>query len=534
MSLYPTGHLNKKQLEVKEACEANFYTFIRVVAPWLCLGHIHEDTANWIQEAFDEKVKRLLILLPRGHLKSKLAALYAAWRIIKNPAITILYGSASGSLAERQLYDITNVLLGPDVRLYWKGLVKEKISERDLWRNTAINVDHPLRRQKGVRDNTIRAMSVGATITGDHYDLAILDDIIAPNSDADPWTEAGRLMVAKWYAQLSSVLNPGAEVMAVGTRYIGKDIYNTMMESETLHYDDEGNIINRTKLYRVKQAVVELNGQFLWPRQKGKDGDWYGFNIQILDEIRETYRKSGQMEQFYAQYYQDPTDQENPKIKTNFQYYEQDQLVYQHGQWFIKVKTDTGATSLRPLNLFASMDLAFTTREGSDYTAIIVIGVDSENYRYVLDIDRFRTRDPYEMCDHLFTLYGKWFFGKARIEVTVGQVMIIPVLQKQMVLRNQRFLIDEYRPPTNKAKPDRIMASLSPLYQLQQIYHFRGGLCEELEKQLVQQKPEHDDIADVMASVQEIAYPPGKTYKEKPTEVVYHNRFGGVSAIKYH
>lgn len=531
--MYPTGHLTKKQLEIKIACEESFYVFIRVVAPWLCLGHIHEDVALWIQTAHEDALKRLLILLPRGHLKSKLIALYASWRIIRNPAITILYGSASGSLAERQLYDICNVLDGPDVTLYWRGLLKSKISERDLWRNTAINVDHPLRRKRGIRDNTITARSVGATITGDHCDLALLDDIIAPNSDADPWTEAGRLMVGRWYSQLASVLNPGGEILAVGTRYIGNDIYNTMMESETLVYDTEGMVVERKKLYLVKQAVVEVNGQYLWPRQKAKTGEWFGFNQQIVDEIKETYRKSSQMEQFYAQYYQDPTDQENPKIRTAFQYYDLEQLEHTKDGWSIRTTNEKGITTLRKLNVFAAMDLAYTTKKTSDYTAIIVIGTDSENYRYVLAIDRFKTGDPYEMCKHLFTLYTKWQFPLARIEITAAQVLIIPVIHKQMVVRNQRFILDQYRPPTNKSKEERIMAALSPLYQLMQIYHFRGGLCEILEQQLVQQKPEHDDIADAMAAVQEIAFPPGKMYKEKPTELIYNSRFGGLRAVKY-
>jgi phage terminase large subunit-like protein len=535
MSLYPTGHLSKKQLEIKQACEESFITFIRVVAPWLNLGHIHEDVANWLQQGHEQGIRRLLALLPRGHLKSKIIALYASWRIIRNPAITILYGSASGSLAERQLYDICNVLDGPDVRLYWRGLINPKLSERDLWRNTAINVDHPARRKRGIRDNTIRACSVGATITGDHYDLALLDDIIAPNSDADPWTEAGRLAVAKWYSQLASVLNPGGEIVGVGTRYIGSDIYNTMMETERRIYDDVGNLIRTEKVYSVMQAVVETNGQFLWPRMKGKDGDWYGFSTEILEEIRETYRKAGQMEQFYAQYYQDPTDKENPKIKANFLYYEpSEQLSYTDGHWAIKTKLESGIVLIRALNVFASMDLAFTTTKDSDYTAIIVIGVDSENYRYVLDIVRFKTKDPYEMCSQLFNLYGKWGFIKARIEVTAAQVLIIPIIQKQMVVRNQRFMLDEYKPTAGQGKKeDRIMASLSPLYQLQQIYHFRGGLCQELERQIVTAKPDHDDIADVMASVQEIAYPPGRSKRERPVELVYNSRFGGVSDLNY-
>ncbi len=528
MDLYQTGHLNAKQKQIKEACEVSFYSFVQVVAPWLCLGHVHEDVCNWMQKChMQDGVKRLLVLLPRGHLKSKLIALYAAWRIVKCPWITILYASASGSLAERQLYDICNILIGPDVRFYWKGLIHPEKSKRDLWRHNAINVDHPSRKAKGIRDHTIRAMSVGATIAGDHYDLALLDDIIAPNSDADPWTEAGRQMVSRWYAQLASVMNPGAQLAAVGTRYINNDIYNIMMESEKRVYDDIGTVIDRIKLFKLFQEVVEVHGQFLWPRRLGMDGEWYGFNEDVLEDIRETYRKAKQMEQFFAQYYQNPTDVENPKMKVNFQYYEIEQLVFFEGKWNIR----DGNNTLNPINLFASMDLAFTTKPTSDYTAIIVEGVDAQNYRYVVAIDRFKTADPYIMMDHLFQLHGKWGFIKCRIETVAAQALIIPILQKQMIARNQRFIIEEFKPQTNKV--DRIMASLSPLYNLQQVYHLRGGFCEELERQLIEQRPDHDDIADVHASVQEIMYPPSGVLKTVKVTKIYNKQFGGISDIKY-
>lgn len=530
--LYPTSHLSKKQIEIKEACEVRFYTFVRVVAPWLCLGHVHEDACDWMQANGEKGMKRSLMLLPRGHLKSKLIALYASWRIIKRPWITILYGSASGPLAERQLYDISNILTGPDVTFYWKGLINARKSERDMWRNNAINVDHITRSEKGIRDHTIRAVSVGAGVTGDHCDVALLDDIIAPNTEADPWTTSGREAAQRWYSQLSSVMNPGSELVAVGTRYGKEDIYNTMMESEKRIYDAHGTIIDRKKVYRVMQKVVETNVQFLWPRQKGMDGEWYGFDLEVLDEIKEAYRKSRQMEQFFAQYYQNPTDEENQKMNAGFLYFEKEDLVFQNSRWHIRSQSDDGVTVMRPLNIFAGMDLAFTVNAKSDYTAIIVEGIDPEGYRYVLDIDRFKTEDPYEMIKRLFNLFEKRSFTKCRIETVAAQKMFVPILKKHMASRGQHFIVDEYKPPAMVGgKAVRISSTLSPYYNLQQIYHFRGGLCEELERQLVESKPTHDDIADVHAAVQEIMYPPVSLRKRKPNKLVVNSRFGGVSDV---
>lgn len=530
MELYSTDHLSSKQKAIKEKCEEHFYSFVQVVDPTLCTGHIHEDVCNWIQTNMELGITHSLLLLPRAHLKSRLAALYACWRIIRRPWITILYGSASSDLAEKQLYFITNILLGPDVSFYWKGLINEKKNERDKWRTKAINVDHQTRKDRNVRDYTIRTLSVGSTIAGDHYELCLLDDIIAPNSDADPWTEPGRLTASRWYAQLASVMNPGTELMAVGTRYHKKDIYQVMAEESIRIYDERGEILESKPKYAVMNKVVETNGQFLWPRIKSFDGEWYGFNESVLDSIRESYRRSGQMEQFYAQYYQNPSDKENPKIPKNFIYYEKDQLQWTKGKWHYKYINSEGLTNLTPLNLFAAMDLAFSTREGADYTAIIVCGIDSNDYRYVVDIDRFRTRDPYIMLEHLFALHEKWGFTKCRIETTAGQMMFIPLVQKEMSVRNQRFIIEEFKPLIKKE--ERIMSVISPLVQLQQLFLFRGGLCEELEKQLIEQKPEHDDIADVLASVQEIMYKPSNIKTKKEKKIIYNNRFGGVQEVQ--
>ena len=88
---------NTKMDQIRVLAENSFISFVRLVAPHLLIGLIHEELMQWLTRQ-DAKPNRL-VLLPRGHMKSKLAAYYTAWKITKNPAITVLYISATAPLA---------------------------------------------------------------------------------------------------------------------------------------------------------------------------------------------------------------------------------------------------------------------------------------------------------------------------------------------------------------------------------------------------------------------------------------------------
>ena len=86
---------------------------------------------------------------------------------------------------------------------------------------------------------------------------------------------------------------------------------------------------------------------------------------------------------FFAQYYNNPNDPENARIHpSKFQYYDRKYLEQTDGYWYYKGKK---------LNVFAAIDFAFSLRKLADYTAIVIVGIDSSNNYYVLDVDRFKT-----------------------------------------------------------------------------------------------------------------------------------------------
>src|SRR5690606_30430584 len=117
-----------------------------------------------------------LLLLPRGHMKSMLIAYRVAWEITKNPSVTILYASATASLAEAQLKAIKDILESPQYRKYWPEMIKEAEATRERWTNSEIMVDHPERKLEGVRDPTVKTAGLSTNVTGFHCDVFVLDD----------------------------------------------------------------------------------------------------------------------------------------------------------------------------------------------------------------------------------------------------------------------------------------------------------------------------------------------------------------------
>lgn len=507
-----------KYQAIREAAERDLEAFIKLVAPHMLLGSIHREVIGWWTRQ-DAKPNQLL-LLPRGHLKSKLVAYRAAWWITKYPETTICYLSATADLAEKQLYQIKNILESPIYRRYWPEMIHEDEGKREKWAVAEIAVDHPKRKLEGVRDPTCKAVGVTSNFTGFHADVVILDDMVVPKN---AYTEEGRTKVSSAYSQLASIENPGAQEWAVGTRYHPKDIYNEMLNMKAEIYDDNGELIDEDNIYEVFQKEVETGGEFLWPRQTRDDGKKFGFDHNVLAQIKGKY--TGDITQFYSQYYNNPNNNENAPINSDsFQYYERTQLNSQEGDWYIKD---------RKLNVYAAIDFAFSLGKRADSTALVTIGVDHLGNFYILEIDRFKTERIADYFSHILKAQQKWGFRKIRAETTVAQKTLVKELKESYIKPNGVALsIDENHPTRHQGtKEERIAAILEPKYDNLQVWHYRGGNCQSLEEELVMRHPPHDDIKDALASAIEIAIiPKQRMQSQQFSNVIYNSRFGGVSA----
>ena len=506
--------------EIREAAEADLGTFIRLVAPQRVLGACHEEVCRWWDR--EEAKTHQLLLFPRDHMKSALIAFRVAHRITVDPTLRVLYLSATSNLAQKQLSFIKNILTSPVYKRYWPDHVHDDEGKREKWTQTEIALDHPKRKEEGIRDPTIFTGGLTTSLTGLHCDIAVLDDIVVYEN---AYTNEGREKVKSQYSLLSSIEGANAKEWVVGTRYHPKDLYSELLEMAEDIYNEDGEIIGSDPIYEIMEKAVEDTGdgtgEFLWPRQRRADGKFFGFDRQVLAKKRAQYLDKAQ---YRAQYYNDPSDPDTrPVDYDKFQYYAKEHLTTNGGVWYYRD---------RKLNVFASIDFAYSVRKKADYTAIVVIGVDYENNVYVLDIDRFKTDKISEYFQHILEMLNRWDFRKLRAEVTAAQAAIVRELKDSYIKPNGLMLkVEEFRPTRHQgSKEERIAAILEPRYDNLSIYHYKGGNCQILEEELVTNNPPHDDVKDALAACIETAVRPTSNALNRKTNnnVIYNTRFGGV------
>jgi hypothetical protein len=515
----------EKDIQIEERrklCESDLEEFIKLVQPKRVLGNIHRELIRWITR--EDAKSHQLVLLPRDHGKSYLAAIWIAWQLTKDPTLRILLISSTSNLATKQLKAIKDILTSSNYTLHWPEMIIKEEAKREKWTEREISVDHPLRKEWSIRDPSVFTAGLTSNIVGLHCDISVLDDVVV---EANAYIEEGREKVKTQYSYLSSVEGTNAKQLVVGTRYHPKDLYNDLLEMEIEEHDELGNVASTKPIFEVFERQVESvgdgSGEFLWPRQQGTDGKWFGFDREILARKRATYR--GNQTRFRAQYYNDPHDVDSSPIQRSlFQYFEPGFLSSRDGRWFFKGER---------LNVVAAVDFAYSTGKRSDSSAIVVVGIDGRQNYYVLEIDRFKTDKISEYFEHILRLHSKWGFRSIRAEVSVAQAVIVRDLKENYIRpHGLALVVDEYRPSRwQGAKEERIMATLEPKYANHQIWHYQSGNCQLLEEELIYSNPQHDDIKDALASAVDFAKPPTVSFLRTSTKepsIDYHARFGGI------
>ena len=512
-SLYKKGNLTPKQVEIREQAMADIGAFIALVAPFRAVGHCHQDLLRF----FCKDTQNQLVLWPRAHQKSTMIAFWVAWHVVNNPETTVLYASVTTKVAEAQLSFIQKIFESAVFRKYWPELVNTNKMQREKWTNSEIAVDHWRRQDFGIRDMTIQTTGVESSITGLHYDVVILDDVVVLENSQ---TESERNKVRTWYSLLSSVKNTDSVTKAVGTRYHPKDLYKSMMDMEVEIYNDVGDVIDHEKVYTVSQRVVEIDGEYLWPRQMvthaGKQ-KWYGFNRRELAKKRAEYLD---VMQFYAQYYNNPNDPANAN-KLNFQYYDKGHLGYNPGGYW--------SINGNRLNVYAGIDFASTMNKRSDYTAIAVVGIDCFRNIFVLAIDRFKTDKISVMCSHLDKMYDKWRWLKLLAEVDGQQNLVAEQVKETNRDHGVYYTIEKEKHRDDKTI--RTFSILEPRYSAGKLFHYRGGNCQVLEDEMTMARPPHDDVRDAVAGAVSVCQSPSRRQAKSSSDVTnlnFNSKFGGV------
>jgi len=233
---------------------------------------------------------RRLVLMPRGHLKSTLGTtLYVMWRLYRNPELRIFVGSNKQTLSYSFIRELRQYFENEELqervwnnRPHIAGALIPELNTRNrsrnrnssedtdasdrklIWNNTALQMV----REGRYKEPSVTAGSVGSPITGQHYDIVILDDLVDfKNTES----EVRKERVEEWIQDIENVLNQpqivhipvvgldtvGGEMIISGTRYAVDDYYGYLIENqEELDYE-----IHSRNIYKNSE---NSEGGYLW------------------------------------------------------------------------------------------------------------------------------------------------------------------------------------------------------------------------------------------------------------------------------
>lgn len=515
-------------LEARAALESVLKDFAVYVNPTYAYGEIHFEVFDWLQYGTSPYQ---LLLMPRDHLKSHCIAVWTAWQITREPWSSIVYLSAGEDLAKNQMYAIKNMLYSDEYKLLWPEMIAEAKSKRDKDTDYALNVDHPERKRRRIRDNTLIIKTVKSNAIGLHCSHLVLDDVVVPKF---AYNANGRLEVQQSVAQFASIKSPDAITKAVGTRYHPEDLYQNFRDAKIPVLNADGEMVTEAALWDIKEYQLESRGdgtgRYLWPRTYSTEiKTWFGFDINVRARKKAEYDSLGQEVQFLAQYYNKPNDPSLDRVSIDrFQYYDEKHLIEMDGKWYYKD---------RILNIYAGMDVAFTDLKSSggkraDFTAIVVLGLDYENNCFILALDRFKTDDFDVYYKHVTHLHNHWGFRKLKIESNAGGKVVAKGISKAC-REEGMFLVIDPSPSTRNdaAKYERHAAVVEPAYNSGRVWHRKGGLTPILEEEVRLLNPATDDLEDAFYLALIDAVAPTKQAQRKltnqQTTLPPVSRFGG-------
>ena len=404
----------------------------------------HEIIADALQRFMRWETKKLILQTPPRSWKSRLICEAIAWAFWTLQNTDIIYTGHSISLLESFSRNIRDRVNSTEYKSVFTDTVK--------WDNWAVWA------WAMSNGNQLMIYWVWWGITGKWGNRLIIDDPYATRQDAE--SDTIRKRVEDWYDStfLSRRHNSEAWICLIMQRWREDDLVWYILEKEK---DWE----------IVKIPAISDDWESFWSSR---------FPVPYLEEMRTVIWDYF----FSSQYQQEPFVESGWDFRRDyFQYYQNPPTL---------------------LKKYTFIDPAISDKQEADYTAIVTIGIDSNNRIYVLDIVHDRM-NPTDIINAVFEANMRWHPDSIGIEVVAYQKMLALEIRKQMNLRNTFFNLIEVNPMWEKNA--RIRTLLQPRYWNASIIHPEyHPKIKELELELLKfPNGKHDDIIDSLASCLKIS-----------------------------
>lgn len=442
---------------------------------------LHRRISAALERVESGECKRLMIFVPPRHGKSMLTSEhFPAWYLGRNPAKSIVCATYAQDLADDFGRKVRNQVVD--------GMFKEVFPACQISEDSA-----SASRINTAQHGAYYAVGVGGALTGRGAHVLLIDDPHKDRADAESLTMRKR--VKEWYQSTAytRLMDNGA-VIVMMTRWHEDDLAGWLLKE----HGDEG--------WEVLKIPAEPAP---WPERYPEE------------ELKRIRRMIGPRE-WSALYMQEPIPGGGGEFRREWAKYYRDRTIGDD------------------MNKYILVDPAGEQRKDrdNDYTAIWVIGLNSDGNYYVLDM----VRDRLNLSDRgkaVMRLHRKWRPMEVRYE-RYGMMADIQYIQELQERENYRFHITEV---AGKLKKEDRIRRLIPIFEQGKFYFpdtlyytDSEGVPRDLVTTFVEEEMVsfpagiHDDMLDSLARIAEPELPLVWPLSQIDQDDPYEGSYKGYSA----
>jgi len=334
-------------------------------------------------EAFNTPNSRLIISMPPQEGKSQRASrMFPLWALTQDPSKRIVIASFEANAARRlgravrDDVTVNSDLLGLSVRNDLSGQIEWELANHG---------------------GGTYSVGVGGALTGRPCDLMIIDDPVKDAEAAD--SEGIRDKIWEWWETVAQTrLAPGAPVILIMTRWHEDDLAGRLIASAP----------DRWKVLSIPAQCEDPEhdplgrevGEFMESARGRSQAEW------------QDRKDSTSTRNWSALYQQNPTPAEGAVWKA---------------PWIEQARGKAGDFYTYRARCIVSVDPAATSKKKSDYTGIVVAGLDRRGHGWVLD-DRTMKGTPSQWAGAVWQAICDWKADEVLIEDNQGGEMVVEVL----------------------------------------------------------------------------------------------------------
>ena len=463
--------------------------------------------------------ERICNIVPRGFGKSVLAKAAILHKICfgkkDDPNFVAWVAEEQGQAIDHLKYIKSHIENNKYIKYYFGDLAGDLVGNR--WTEKDIITS---KGDRIIAKGTTQRLRGRAEIDR-RYTGIVLDDF---ESELNTKTPERRAEIKRW---IVSTVYPSLEETPGNEGWI-------WLLGTIVHYDSflqmiydghsEAKKENRSYPWDVTFHQAIEGGKSIWTEQ---------FSGDKLKKKKREFVEAGLVNKFAQEYMNDARDTSNAAFKID----RVQNYVGHHESKnnFSYLITDNEAI---PIYVYLGVDVAHTASSSSDYQVILVMGIDCDKNRYVLEY--FRERIPtFDVPKKIIELAKNYSpVRRVTIETVAAQEMVRDMADR-LSLTDRRLapgIFKGAKPPRGIKKADRLETALGPIVNGKKLF-IKINMSELTDELFEHPKAKNDDILDALYYANYFAWqkpPSSKTIDIKEFNSPTSNKSGKLSNyIKY-